>query len=62
MSAYPLGYIEQLARPFRLRNAANDERTHAQRGHREQGASDAGCDARHASELSSGADTQTARR
>jgi len=63
VSAYPVGYIEQLARPFRLRNAGKDERAHAQRGRRgEQGASDGVRDARHASELSSAPDTQKARR
>ena len=52
MTVYPVGYIEQLARPFRRRSAINEERTHAQRGHpREQRASDAVPHARHASQL-----------
>ena len=61
MSAYPAGYIEQLARPFRLAIAGNDERTpRSQRG--EQGAREALYDARHGGELSARGDTQTARR
>lgn len=31
MTTYPIGYIEQLARPFRLRGPAREERARRQR-------------------------------
>ncbi len=58
MSAYPAGYIEQLARPLRARRPRTDERAHTHHGpHGEQRAGDPLEQDRDAGRLGSGAGT-----
>jgi len=64
VSAYPSGYIEQLARPFRARRIGGEERAKAHhRWHRaEQEPRDPTGNGARAGGLGSAEDTQTTRR
>ena len=62
MSAYPAGYIEGLARPFKIRVRAGEERARRQRSQGELHAPRQPCDERGHTRALADTDTQSLRR